>query len=370
MSSSTTSRFTSVLLDELRALKAVGIHREFPAGAVIFSAGDPGDGFYLVESGRVRISATVGDQETRLLAMIGPGDFFGEMAVLDDAPRSATAITEVATGTIFLGRDEFLRLLDQQPQLALDLIREFSGRMRALNQRYIDEVVQAERLATVGRLARSTVHDFKNPLSIISLAAELVARPSASASSRKLAQQSILKQVDRMTSMLHELIEFTRTGRQEFVASRVGFAYFLEGVVSDLKTELADRQVTLETVPPPADVELEIDARRLPRLFHNLINNAVDAMGKKGGRITIASEVRDRELVVEITDTGPGIAPELAERLFQPFATHGKAHGTGLGLSICRRIAEDHGGRIWARSTPGQGATFGVSLPLDPRPKG
>jgi signal transduction histidine kinase len=58
----------------------------------------------------------------------------------------------------------------------------------------------------------------------------------------------------------------------------------------------------------------------------------------------------------------------VAERLFQPFATHGKAHGTGLGLSICRRIAEDHGGRIWARSAPGQGATFGFSLPLLRKP--
>lgn len=367
--STTASRFTSVLLDELRALKAVGVRRDFPAGAAIFSAGDPGDGFYLVESGRVRIAAEVGGQEARLLATIGPGDFFGEMAVLDDAPRSAAATAETATGTIFLGRDEFLRLLDQQPQLALNLIREFSGRMRALNQRYIDEVVQAERLATVGRLARSTVHDFKNPLSIISLAAELVARPDARADSRKMAQQSILKQVERMTSMLHELIEFTRTGRQEFVASRIDFAYFLEGVVSDLQAELADRRVTLEAGAPPAGVELDIDARRLPRLFHNLINNAVDAMGKQGGRITITSEVRDRELAIEITDTGPGIAPEIAERLFQPFATHGKAHGTGLGLSICKRIAEDHGGRIWARSTPGRGATFGFTLPLDPRPK-
>jgi len=70
------------------------------------------------------------------------------------------------------------------------------------------------------------------------------------------------------------------------------------------------------------------------------------------------------ELQIEVEDTGRGIAPEIARSLFQPFATHGKAHGTGLGLTICKRIVEDHGGKIAARSTPGKGATFIVTLPL------
>lgn len=364
MSSSSASRFTSVLLDELRALKAVGQRRNFAPDEVIFSAGDAGDGFHVVESGRVRIEAGEGEEGAHLLATIGPGDFFGEMAVLDDAPRSASATAEVETSTVFLGRDELIRLLHQQPQLALDLIRDFSGRMRTLNRRYLDDILQAERLATVGRLARSTVHDFKNPLAIISLAGELAGRADASPDSRKMVEQTIMKQVDRMNSMLHELIEFTRTGHQEFVPTKVDFAEFIGGIEADLAHELAERKVRLVVKSPPKKLALEIDARRLPRLFHNLVGNAVDAMGKSGGTITITSEVESGFLKVELTDTGPGIAPEVAERLFQPFATHGKAHGTGLGLSICRRIAEDHGGRIWAHSTPGQGATFGFSVPL------
>ena len=67
---------------------------------------------------------------------------------------------------------------------------------------------------------------------------------------------------------------------------------------------------------------------------------------------------------MEVADTGRGIAPEVAQSLFRPFATHGKAHGTGLGLTICKKIVEDHGGRIWARSEPGKGATFLFTLPL------
>jgi signal transduction histidine kinase len=82
----------------------------------------------------------------------------------------------LATGTIFLGRDELLRLLHQQPEPALDLIRDFSGRLQALSRRNLDDSLQTERPTTVDRLARSTVHDFKNPLAIISLAAELAGR--------------------------------------------------------------------------------------------------------------------------------------------------------------------------------------------------
>jgi len=69
-------------------------------------------------------------------------------------------------------------------------------------------------------------------------------------------------------------------------------------------------------------------------------------------------------VVTELADTGPGIAPEIADRLFDAFVTHGKEYGTGLGLSICKKIIEDHGGRIWARNEPGGGAVFAFSLPV------
>src|SRR5262249_2888588 len=156
------TRFVSALNEELRSLGRTGHRQKFSAGEVIFSAGDPGDGLYLVELGRVQISAVVGNGQSRVLATIGAGDFFGEMAVLDDAPRSATAKADADTETFFLARNDLLGLLERRPHFALELIREFSLRMRALNQKYADEILQAERLAVVGRFAGTIVHDFKN----------------------------------------------------------------------------------------------------------------------------------------------------------------------------------------------------------------
>jgi signal transduction histidine kinase len=108
---------------------------------------------------------------------------------------------------------------------------------------------------------------------------------------------------------------------------------------------------------------VRFDPRRLSRVFHNLVHNATDVV-PGGGAVFLRFHADEKEIITEIEDTGPGIAPEIAGQLFQPFATHGKAHGTGLGLSICKRIVEDHGGKISARSAPGRGAIFRFTLPL------
>ena len=363
MPPSSASRFVGVLSAELHALESDGDVRFFPAGQLIFSAGDPGDGFYVVESGQVQISAVVGRNEPRALATIGPGDFFGEMAVVDDAPRSATATAVVDTTTFFLSREKLLQELERRTHLALNIIREFSIRMRALNQKYYDEILQAERLAVVGRFAGTIVHDFKNPLQIIGLAAELACSETTGPAMRHKVQSTIAHQIERMTNMLQELIEFTKPSGQRPMLRAMNFARYLTPLAEEIDHEIAERRVKLVLETPPPEVEVCIEPQRLSRLFYNLINNAVDEMSD-GGRVFLRFFVAADELRVEVADTGRGIAPEVAQSLFRPFATHGKAHGTGLGLTICKKIVEDHGGRIWARSEPGKGATFLFTLPL------
>src|SRR4051812_45939776 len=318
MPPSTATRFSTGLSAELHALEAEGSERNFPAGRVIFSAGDVGDGFYVIESGQVRISAVGVQNETRTLAMIGPGDFFGEMAVFDDAPRSATATAETSTRTFFLGRDKLLELLRHQPQLALKIIRVVSTRMRKANQKYLDEVIQAERLAVIGRFAGTIVHDFKNPLTIIGLAAELACSDDTSSPMRHLAQNKIARQVERMTNMLQELIEFTKPSGQKPVLKSVDFARYMNPLADEIRQEIADRGVKLILETPPPNLQVRVEPKRLSRLFYNLLNNAVDEM-PEGGKIFLRFVPLPHALRVEIEDTGRGIAPQIAETLFKPF---------------------------------------------------
>ena len=363
MASPKNRKLAGVLSANLRALQRDAKVRAFAPRQIIFSAGDTGDGCYIVVSGRVQISAVVGQRESRVLATIGPGDFFGEMAVVDDAPRSATATAAVYTKTLFVERDRLLQLLARRPGLALSVMREFSARMRNLNQKYVEEIIQAERLSVVGRFATTIVHDFKTPLAVIGLATDLACSRGSRLSQRRELRTMVSRQTERMKSMLQELIDFTRPAVQQTKLQPLRFAPYLNSLAEEVSSELAQRGVELVIENPPPSVPVRIEPQRLSRLFYNLLSNAADEM-KDGGKITLRFKKARGELQVEVQDSGRGIAPELADSLFKPFATFGKPHGTGLGLTICRRIAEDHGGRIWATSVPGKGATFSFTLPL------
>lgn len=113
----------------------------------------------------------------------------------------------------------------------------------------------------------------------------------------------------------------------------------------------------------PDDIELPLERARIERVFLNLIANAVDVM-PAGGRIQISAVISNGRARVEVADNGPGIAPEIRDRLFQPFVTAGKKNGLGLGLALSRQAVMDHGGDMWVLSEPGKGAKFCFSLPL------
>lgn len=348
---------------EVELLQKAGQKQFFEDGAVIFREGDPGDGLYLVLEGNVRIAAAVGQAGHRPLATVSAGDFFGEMAVLDREPRSAWAISEGATTLLFIPREQVLKFLENSPRVALNLVNEFSRRMREFNRRFVDEMLQADRLSMVGKFASSIVHDFKNPLGIIGMSAELGTMEGASQEIRDSSRVRIQKQVDRLSNMIGELLEFTRGSRKAQVVE-TNFAEFLHPLVAELQAESALNKVVIELENQPPPILLPLDTRRLPNLFFNLVHNAVDAMRPRGGKIFFRFSSTAAALITEIEDTGKGIPAEVAGKLFEPFATFGKAGGTGLGLSICKRIVEDHGGTISARNEPGRGAIFRFSLPL------
>ena len=255
-----------------------------------------------------------------------------------------------------------LALVERSPALALALLREISRRLREFNRQYLREVVQAERLAIIGRFARSIVHDLKNPLNIIGLTAEVAVMDRATPELRRQASACIRKQVERISDLISEILDFTQGPQSDFVLAPSDYSTFVTQLLEELGPEAGLKSVKLELENPAPSVEVFLHPKRLRRVFYNLVHNATDAM-PEGGRIILRFQTTDKEVVTEVEDTGQGIAPEIADQLFHPFATHGKAHGTGLGLSICKRILEEHQGWISARNQPGRGAVFAFGLP-------
>jgi len=347
---------------EIAALRRVAVERTIAVGQVVFREGDAGDGAFVVKEGLVEISAQVNPDVRQVFSLIGPGGVFGEMAVIEQLPRSACATAAQPTSVYFLPRAEILSLLERSPALAAALLQLISRRLREFNQHYLHEVVQAERLSAVGRFVRSIVHDLKNPLNIISLTADMFCKPDASPQMRASAQGRIHKQIMRINDLVTDILQFSQDSLSP-ARVPVSYATFLASLMEELRPELETRSVRLNLADPAPATTLSLDAKRLRRVFINLVHNATEAM-PASGTITLRFRQDAREVVTEIADTGPGIAAQMAEKLFQPFATHGKGHGSGLGLSICKKIIEDHGGRIWARNAPEGGAVFAFSLPL------
>ena len=160
---------------EWPALRHITQERQFTAGAEIFREGDPGDGVYFVKDGLVEISRQVDGETRRVFSRLGPGEILGEMAVIEQKPRSAIATAIADTQVYFMPRDEMRALIGRSPILAFNLLEQISHRLREFNQLHLRELVQAESLAIIGRFAQSIVHDLKNPLSIISLSSETAA---------------------------------------------------------------------------------------------------------------------------------------------------------------------------------------------------
>jgi signal transduction histidine kinase len=348
--------------EELESLRRAAREQHYAAGGEIFREGDAGDGLYVVGDGRVEISSVVGQGVRRVLSDVGPGEVFGEMAIVDNKPRSASAVAARETTVYFIPREAMETLAARSPALALALLREVSGRLRDFNRHYIREVLQTERLAAVGRFARSIIHDLKNPLNIIGLTADMAALEGAPRELRVQAQSRIRTQIDRITDLVNDILDFTSGTPSTAIPVMTDFRAFVQHVLDEARPELELRSVKIEIVDPIPKLTILAHPKRLRRVFSNLMHNAADAMSR-GGTIRVRVSERDGAALTEIADTGPGIAPDIAEQLFETFATFGKAHGTGLGLSICKKIIEDHHGRIWARNEP-TGAVFSFELPL------
>ncbi len=358
--------FSGVEAKRLAALRKAAQELTFPAGREIFKEGDAGDGVYVVKTGLVEISGRIAERGRHVFSKVGPGDIFGEMAVLEDKPRSASAAAREETTVYYIPRAALLGLIERSPALALALSREISRRLREFDRQYLREILQAERLSVVGRFARSIIHDLKNPLNIIGLTAEMAGMDQSTPEIRHRAVRTIRQQVERISDLVSEILDFTQGSSADLVLPASDYREFVQAVVKDLRAEAGLKSVSVELESEPPAQAMVINPKRLSRVFRNLTHNAIEAM-PGGGQVRLRFQTRPAEIITEFEDTGPGLPPEMEGRLFEPFATHGKVHGTGLGLSICKRIIEDHHGWITARNEPGRGAVFAFGLPL-PRP--
>lgn len=327
---------------------------------IIFNEGETGDCLYLVCEGNVRISKIGRNGQQETLGFIQPGNFFGEMALIDGQPRSAQA-TANGERTV-LGRVDhvtFDRILSRAPSsLHMNFLRSVVERLRSVNSTFIHELMRSERLSTVGSMANTIIHDMKNPMTVIRSCSDLIRMRDADPRIKDFTTL-INKAVDKMLDMTQELLDFAR-GESSLQMHRIPAA----AVLTELDSELRSLVPTTVHLVREDDcrAEITVDCGRFARVLLNLAKNAVEAM-PKGGILWLTLGEQGGKVVFRVADTGCGIPEDLLPSIFEPFVTRGKSTGTGLGLAIVKSVVESHHGTIAVQSTPGKGTAFEITLP-------
>jgi len=225
-----------------------------------------------------------------------------------------------------------------------------------------------DRLAAVGEMAAAIAHEVKNPLAGIEVMAGLLRRKIVDIPDAQAVLSDIIAEAKMANAIVQEVLEFVRPIRLQ--VEHTGIAEAVDAAVHLADTKAARGSIAVD-VSVPADLpHIQADQHQLTQLFTNLLINAYEAMEGKGRvGITASTVLQDdggdgREAVrVEMQDNGPGMLPEVAEHVFDPFYTT-KAQGSGLGLAIVRKIVDAHDGQIDLRTVPGGGTLIRVTLPV------
>ena len=240
-------------------------------------------------------------------------------------------------------------------------LKETLGRLEAAQE----DLLVAERMATVGRLSLKVAHEVRNPISAIELNAEMLqdivrGHPGAAMEEASGLVGAIREQVNALDALTEEYLAFARFPRPNFEEDSVN--EMVAGVAEFVRPVATRQGISVKVETDPSVPPMVIDRTLLRQAVLNLVKNGLESLSQ-GGVLTVATRRLPAAVEIAVSDTGPGITPNIAARLFEPFFTT-KPQGTGLGLSIARQIVEEHGGEIRWSNAADAGATFTIRLAL------
>ena len=246
-------------------------------------------------------------------------------------------------------------------------VRELSAafaRMRSEIQATNRALLEAERLATIGRMASSVSHDLRHYLAAVYANAEFLSSPRLSDAERIELFADIQVAVHGTTELIDSLLIFSRTGNAIHLQPE-SILLVVEKSMALLRAHPEAESVTMRVeCQAPADVHAMVDVKKMERAFYNLLLNACQSAKRANGsrEVTVKIHSTPERITVTITDTGEGVSEHIRSSLFEPFVSEGKQSGTGLGLTLANAIAEEHGGAVELLSTrPGE-TIFKLSL--------
>jgi signal transduction histidine kinase len=372
--------FPGIPEDEIKRLINAGKVAHYPPGTVLCLEGQTEDVFYVLLRGEVEVTKEISENDVRLLKHLVPGDFFGEMGLIHDAPRAATVATIRDSSVLEINKEGFEEVLHLSSVVSLSMVREVSRRLRENDEMAIEDLrLKAGELARAYQqlaeldLARrefltTIAHELRTPLTSASGFLQVIQMGMLDGEALDQALEAISRNIEQIISLINDILFLQEMDLilSEFEPVEVGT--LVTGILDTERMYAEEMKVNLNVHIAPNLPSVLGDENSLERALSAIINNAIK-FSIYQGNVDVIVDHNPSFIWVSVKDQGIGIAPENFSKIFDRFwrTEEYEGHlfgGVGLGLSIARQVIQQHGGEIEVKSEVGRGSAFTVRLKL------
>ena len=370
--------FPGIKPEEIEELIINSQVHSYEPGAVLCRENAVEDRFYMILDGEVEVTKTINNTESRLLQTLAPGDFFGEMALIHNAPRAATVTAKSPLTTLELDKLAFDKVVRKSSSIAMAMVSEISNRLRQNDQLAVDDIrVRASELANAYQklaeqdMARrefltNIAHELRTPLMVASGYLQMLQKGIMHGDQLKAGIETVARNVQQIVSLVNDILFLQEMDLVLPDFQAVDMQEVARAVVDKYSSKAREHGVNLRLTPSPDLPPVSGDPKSLERALMALVDNAIK-FSPHGGEVNIHMSRDGEKVLVAVKDHGIGIARENQPRIFDRFYHLERSgddlfSGIGLGLAITRQVIRQHQGNLDVDSTPGQGSTFTLTL--------
>ena len=370
--------FPGIKPNEIEELIANSQLQAYAPGEVLCHENAIEDRFFMILEGEVEVTKVINNSEVRVLKRLEPGDFFGEMALIHNAPRAATVTAKTPLTVLELEKAGFDRVLHSSSSVAMALVSEISNRLRSNDQMAVDdlrmrasELAEAYQKLAEQELARrefltNVAHELRTPLMAASGYLQMLQKGAMSGDQLTAGIDTVSRNVQQIVSLVNDILFLQEMDLVLPDFQPVNMNEIAHEVVEKYMAKAVERDVNLRFAPISNLPPVSGDAKSLERALTALVDNAIK-FSPKGGDVNLRLRDRGDMMVIDVEDHGIGIPKENLNRIFDRFYHLDRQGedlfgGIGLGLAITRQVIEQHQGKLTVTSTPGRSSTFTIEL--------
>ena len=371
--------FPEISRDEAAEMVSLGTVQSYPAGTLLCAEGALERTFYILLEGEVKVTKVINEAQDRFLANLKPGGFFGEMALIQDAPRAASVKTTIPVTVLEIYKDHFEDLVQRNSSISIAMVREVTRRLRENNDLAIEDLrMKAAELATAyQRLAEEeyarsefltvVAHELRTPLTVASGFVDMVRLQNVHGEMLHMALDTVSNNLQQIIALVNNILFLQEMDiiLPSFITVDVGVV--VATIMEKQRSHAEKNKIGMSLSIVPNLPKISADPNSLERAISAILDNAVK-FSPNGGEIQVQVSFDHRDTWIKIKDSGVGIPRDALPRVFDRFFHLEEVggylfRGVGLGLSIAQAVIEMHKGRIEVESELGKGSTFSIILP-------